>query len=82
MKQTERIMRHLEAFGSITQSEALAEYGIARLASRISDLRRQGIPIQREMVTGRNRYGESISYARYSIAEGTDLCAGTAQEAY
>lgn len=69
MTQCEKILRHIEDFGSITSLEAMQEYGIMRLASRISDLKKAGIPIQKETVSGKNRYGESTSYARYSIKE-------------
>ena len=57
----------MEDYGSITSIEAMQEYGIMRLASRISDIKHLGIPIQKEMVSGKNRYGESTSYARYSL---------------
>lgn len=67
MNQTERILRHLQTFGAITSLEAIQDYGILRLASRISDLRKEGLPIRREMVSGRNRYGENTSFARYSL---------------
>lgn len=67
MTQTERIIRHLEAFGSITSLEAMQEYGIMHLASRISDLKKVGVPIRSEMVKSRNRYGEGTSYVRYSF---------------
>lgn len=67
MPQSERIVRHLRDFGSITSLEAMQDYGIMRLASRVSDLKKTGLPIQREMVSGRNRYGEPTSYARYSL---------------
>ena len=50
--------------------EAMGEYGCMRLASRINELKREGVPIRREMVTGRNRYGEAVTFARYSIREG------------
>ena len=67
MKQCDRIIRHLMDYGSISSVEAMQEYGIMRLASRISDLKKAGIPIRREMVSGKNRYGETTSYARYSL---------------
>ena len=70
MKQNDRILRHLQEHGSITSLEALQEYGIMRLASRISDLKKSGVPIRREMVSGKNRYGESACYARYFIDQG------------
>ena len=69
MKQSERIMRHLQEYGSITQAEAMEEYGIYRLASRISDLRKNGVSIRRTMEKGRNRYNEPIAYARYRLEE-------------
>ena len=67
MTQCERVLRHMRDYGSITQAEATEEYGIYRLASRISDLKRQGVPIKKEMVSGMNRYGEPTSFARYSL---------------
>ena len=69
MTQCEMIMQHLEQYGSITAAEAMNEYGIARLASRISDLRKDGVRIQRKMVTAKNRFGESVSFAEYSLEE-------------
>ena len=42
-KQADLILMHMKKYGSITHLEAEKEYGIARLASRINDLRRQGV---------------------------------------
>lgn len=67
MTQTERILNHLDKYGSITALEAMNEYGIMRLASRISDLKRKGYNITSENVTIKNRYGEKCSIKRYSI---------------
>lgn len=67
MKQTDRILSYMDEFGSITQLEALKDLGIMRLASRISDLRRQGYPVESRMETVRNRYGEKCSIKRYSL---------------
>lgn len=68
MKQCESVLRHMEEHGSITSLEAMQEYGIMRLASRINDLKKSGVPIHREMVSRKNRYGETVTFARYSIA--------------
>ena len=65
--QKERILRHLQDYQTITSAEAMAEYGIMRLASRVNDLRKMGYPIQTEMVKGRNRYDEETRYARYRM---------------
>ena len=67
--QCDRILRHMKDYGSITSLEAMNEYGIMRLASRISDLREQGYPIGRRMKTGKNRYGESVSFAEYYLID-------------
>ena len=65
MTQEERILRHLNDYGSITSLEAMQEYGIMRLASRVSDLRAAGYNITKTMETGKNRYNEPTHYARY-----------------
>lgn len=69
LTQCERVLRHLEDFGSITSLEAMSEYGIMRLASRIADLKDQGYAIVSERVTGKNRYEEPTSYSKYRLAE-------------
>ena len=67
MTQNERIIRHLKDYGSITSLEAINEYGILRLASRICDLKAMGYDIKSESARSVNRYGEPIRYARYSL---------------
>ena len=67
MTQCERILRHLEDHGSLTQAEAMQEYGIMRLSARIWDLRHRGHEIRQEMVRDKNRYGEPVSFARYTL---------------
>lgn len=72
--QCRRILRYMEDFGSITQMDAMNEFGCMRLASRISDLRRMGHAIRKETVSGKNRYGESIRFAKYSLIEEDTSC--------
>lgn len=67
LTQSERILRHLEIFGSITSLEAMRDYGIMRLASRVSDLKKDGLPVRTEFVRGKNRFGEPTCYARYHL---------------
>lgn len=69
MTQCERILRHMQDYGSIPQAEAVTEYGCYRLGARIWDLKAQGIPIRSERVTGKNRYDEPVSFSRYSIVK-------------
>ena len=68
MTQCDRILRHLEDFGSIDPMTAIKDYGCMRLASRISDLKDRGIPIVAERTKGKNRYGEQTNYCVYRLA--------------
>ena len=65
--QNERILDYMAEYGSITQLEALNELGVMRLASRMSDLKKQGYNIKSEIVTVKNRFDEKCSIKRYSI---------------
>lgn len=67
--QCDRILRHLRDYGSITSLEAITEYGILRLASRINDLKRKGHHITSETVVGKNRYQEKVHYSVYRLIE-------------
>ena len=67
--QTEELYDYLKENGSITQMKALRELGIMRLASRISDLRRQGVPISKEMINVKAKNGRVASVACYSLKE-------------
>ncbi len=69
LTQTEKILRHIAEHGSITPVEALQEYGCMRLASRMCDIKRAGYHVRSVMETSRNRYGDTVRYARYSIEE-------------
>ena len=69
MTQCEKILRHLTVNGTITAGEALSEYGIMRLASRISDLKKSGVPVRKRMVKAKNRFDETVCFAEYSLEE-------------
>ena len=65
MKQTERILKYINDFGSITSLQAMQDLGVMRLASRITDLKQAGYEIDSEFVHSKNRYGEPMRYKRY-----------------
>ena len=65
--QNERILDYMDKHGSITQMEAMNKIGVMRLASRISDLRRLGYPIESRVEAVNNRYGEKCHIKRYSM---------------
>lgn len=74
VNQCERILFYLRHFGSITQLDALRDLGIMRLASRMSDLRKQGFNIKSETVAVKNRMGENCYIKRYYIEEVKEAC--------
>lgn len=67
-----RILEYMEKHGSITQYEALAELGVMRLASRISELRKRGWEIEWEWAEVLNRYGEKCRVKKYSLGGDTN----------
>lgn len=69
MTQKEMIVKYIQDFGSISTYEAFIDLGIARLASRINDLKNDGININKETIKAKNRYGKKVHYARYRIGE-------------
>ena len=69
----EKVLGYMKRYGSITQLEALRDIGCMRLASRISDLRHQGIAIGRRIKTSKNRDGDSVSFAEYYLIEEDNL---------
>ena len=70
MTQREAIIDYIEDFGSITPMEAFADLGITKLATRISEMRKDGMQFNIEMISTKNRYGKTVHYAKYSFAEG------------
>ena len=68
--QREAILQYIKEFGSITPMQAFSDLGITKLATRISEMRKDGMTFNIETVTVRNRYGKSVTYAKYSFAEG------------
>lgn len=69
MTQREAILQYINEFGSITPMEAFHDLGITKLATRISEMRKDGMKFKIETVSVKNRYGKSVSYAKYSHAE-------------
>ena len=74
MTQRDRVMRHLREVGPITGAQAMSEYGIAHLASRITELVQAGQPIKKRMASAKNRYGETVSFCVYSLEREETKC--------
>ena len=69
MTHCEQIIDYLHQFGSITPMEAFADLGITKLATRVSEMRRDGREFKIETVKSTNRFGKTVRYAKYSLKE-------------
>lgn len=67
MTQGERIIEYIEEFGSITPMDAFNDLGITKLATRVSELKKEGVEFEQEYEAGKNRYGETVHYMRYRL---------------
>lgn len=67
MTQNEMILDYMQRYGSISQAEAVNAIGCYRLSGRIYELKRAGHSIVRKLETTKNRYGASVTYARYIL---------------
>lgn len=65
--QREKVLEHLEKYGSITSMEAIALYGATRLSDIIYRLRNSGYTIITENKTTLNRFGNVTNYAKYIL---------------
>ena len=67
LTQCEKILQYMAKEGCITPIDAIREFGCMRLASRISDLKKAGFTIHKEMVKAKNRDGETVRFALYKL---------------
>lgn len=67
--QCARIIEYMQVFGSISTLEAFNDLGVARLASRIHDLKGMGYNITSEIKSSKNRFGEKTYFKVYRLAE-------------
>lgn len=68
--QKEVILQHIKDYGHITSWEAFMEYGVTRLAGIIFKLRhREGMNIKTDLITKRNRYGNPVNFAKYTLEQ-------------
>ena len=72
MKQSERILDYLNKFGSITPLDAFRDLGITKLATRVSEMKKEGIEFEQEYVKTKNRFNEEVSYMKYRLKEASN----------
>lgn len=70
LTQNEWIIKFLQTHKlGITPMQAEDQYGIRRLASRISDLQRMGYHFEKELITVPNRRGQKCRVMRYRLVK-------------
>ena len=67
VNQHQLILKYIEDFGSITPMQAIFDLGITKLATRISEMRKDGIQFQIDTVKSKNRYSKTVRFAKYSF---------------
>ena len=70
--QKEKVLKHLQNFGSITSWDAIELYGATRLSAIIYLLRQEGHKISSKTEKGRNRYGHPVQFAKYVYTRATN----------
>ena len=67
VNQHQLILKYIEDFGSITPMQAIFDLGITKLATRISEMRKDGMQFQIDTIKSKNRYGKTVRLAKYSF---------------
>lgn len=67
MGQKDMIIQYMNDFGSITPWQAFTDLGCTKLATRISELIKDGVEINKKTVVTKNRYGKRVYFTSYSL---------------
>ena len=67
MNQAQRIHTYLLTGRSLTRLQSWDLLGVLECPARISELRKDGVEINTEMVSVKNKYGESVRVAKWTI---------------
>lgn len=65
--QGERVLAHLEQGLTINRLQGWDYLGVLELPARITELRQKGYNIKTRMITVKNRFGESVRVAEWSL---------------
>jgi hypothetical protein len=61
------VVKYIKDFGSISPMEAFSDLGITKLATRVSELIREGEDIKKVPEQRLNRYWKKCRYMRYTM---------------
>lgn len=67
LKPNARDILDLLTTGGTTVREAQEALGMTEVRSRISELRKAGVPIRRKWEPGVNKFGKPVRYVRYYL---------------
>lgn len=70
MTQREQILDYISTFGSISPMEAFFDLGITKLATRISEMKKQGYEFETITEKSVNRLGKNVYFTRYKFRKG------------
>lgn len=67
MTKKEKVLKHLQTYGTITSWQAFQEYGATRLSGIIFELRKEGYTISTNESSGVDCCGNRSNYATYKL---------------
>ena len=69
MNQGEQVIEYLKHVGSITPMDAFFDLGITKLATRISELKKDGFSFVENWRKDKNRFGKPVKFMVYRLAD-------------
>ena len=69
LTQYDRVLDHLKKNKKLSQKQAINLYGAYRLSAIIYNLRKDGYNITTNFKSGKNRFGDSVSWAEYKLED-------------
>lgn len=67
--QKDRVLDFIRKEGNITSLDAIRELGCTRLSAVIFNLKEEGYEFETKFEARKNRWGDTVSFARYSFKE-------------
>ncbi|MBQ2871617.1 DNA-binding protein [bacterium] len=67
LTQYDRVLDHLQRNGKLSQKQAIRLFGAYRLSAIIHRLRKDGYNISSNFKSGKNRFGDTVSWAEYKL---------------
>ena len=67
LTQYDRVLDHLKKNKKLSQKQAINLYGAYRLSAIIYNLRKDGYNISTNFKSGKNRFGDTVSWAEYKL---------------